>query len=46
MQTDPAISRLLILRSAAIAVQFVAVIAVYFCLNTKFHYYLYLRNLY
>ncbi|WP_105180254.1 ATP-binding protein [Pseudoalteromonas sp. T1lg21] len=30
MQTDPAISRLLILRSAAIAVQFVAVIAVYF----------------
>ncbi len=30
MQTDPAISRLLILRSAAIAVQFIAVIAVYF----------------
>ncbi len=30
MQTDPAISRLLVLRSAAIAVQFIAVIAVYF----------------
>ncbi|MCF7517999.1 MULTISPECIES: HAMP domain-containing sensor histidine kinase [Pseudoalteromonas] len=30
MQTDPAISRLLVLRSAAIAVQFFAVIAVYF----------------
>jgi len=30
MQTDPALSRLLVLRSAAIAVQFIAVMVVYF----------------